>query len=319
MSSLFEATYQRIETFTNTEIRWDAERWILSLERTLSESRKSIETISMKHALIKLENEKDIWIYLDGELSLILKLKEETIAKSWMTMFIDNGVLLKPEDRTIDKRKRLTRITSIRKTEEMIQKVRPKSSIREVQQYPRLLRFSGFRNQVTSTWADPKVKSLNKNDCFILDDGKEYLYYWRGKSANMFVRDECQNIFVMLKERSSSYNVFSIEQGEEHAMFWELLGGKDTVKDEVEDVATLSHDWIEIDVETNSYQKCEPKIAPNVFLDTGFECCYIAGEEDPQVKSIIEQYKVDNQRRAFIVRNVSMKDKIIAHYMNKSN
>lgn len=324
MKTLHGIAVQKVERLENASITYSSETTELSICWKISESRSVCEVVNMKHATVQQEGSTNMQILLNNELIFILKLDDENERRQWMNLFLCDGICTKIEDTPKSRGKTLRRIQSVRKTEDMKEKIKLVYS-KEPRFFPRLVRFSGFRNQVTSTWVDPRASSLNKDSCFILDDGKENLFYWRGKNSNMFVREECQIIISLIKERSKTYEVIQLEQGEENSSFWKLLGGKSKPADL--NFEANAHQFIKMNIESEIYEivkeKAEIENLLNggscIALDTGFEIIYIDGNESESsaLLNTIAKYKEENNRSSWHSRPASSKDKMILHYANK--
>lgn len=89
----------------------------------------------------------------------------------------------------------------------------------------RLLHFKGKKN-IRIIQVPLNRSSLNEGDVFLLDAGLK-LWLWRGKNSGPFERLKGNEILDHLKtERDSKPAVKQLEQDDDDAEFWKMLGGK---------------------------------------------------------------------------------------------
>jgi hypothetical protein len=90
---------------------------------------------------------------------------------------------------------------------------------------PRLLHMKGARS-VRITEVKCEWKSLNDGDAFILDGGLA-LYQWNGKTAGINEKRKANEMINALKkERNGKPKSVVLDDLEDNAEFWALLGGK---------------------------------------------------------------------------------------------
>jgi len=90
---------------------------------------------------------------------------------------------------------------------------------------PRLLHMKGTKSvRVTEVKCDKA--SLNNGDVFVLDHGLE-IYQWNGKTAGIFEKRKANEVIQNLKkERNGKPVSVVLDDLEDNAKFWALLGGK---------------------------------------------------------------------------------------------
>lgn len=189
--------------------------------------------------------------------------------------------------------------------------------------YPRLIRISGTRNNVNASLIEPLASKLNKFDCFILDDGIENLYIWRGKSSNMFVKEECNNISHFIKDDCKGIKIIQIEQGEEDSQFWSLLGGKDAISDQ-QDPPLSKPVFFKLS-ENEPYEYITDKnlnLDDYYGLDNGYEILVVCRSNESVnldlVKKSIDKYQTDNSYcLSKKVRACTLKEKVFVHFFEK--
>jgi gelsolin len=90
---------------------------------------------------------------------------------------------------------------------------------------PRLLHMKGTK-QIRVTEVDCKASSLNAGDVFLLDAGLD-IWQWNGKTAGINEKRKANEIIQNLKkERNGKPKSVVLDDLEDDAKFWSLLGGK---------------------------------------------------------------------------------------------
>lgn len=161
---------------------------------------------------------------------------------------------------------------------------------------PRLIRIHGSRNNISATLVHLSSFSLNKNDCFILDDAQNSLHVWRGKNSNMFVKIESTDLAVIIKDSTynSNFKIIQVEQGLESPEFWELLGGKKEILDNNDTTSIISIPKIVLLSKTNEFKIEFKEVAEGInnlkfkffnsnglyFVDLGFEIFVLPKSDD---------------------------------------
>lgn len=180
---------------------------------------------------------------------------------------------------------------------------------------PRLIRVHGARNNVHSSLVPRATASLNKNDCFVLDDPNSgTIFVWKGKGANMFAKSECSDLAAAINQANyaGKSRLMNLQQGLETPAFWELLaGGKAEVADAdstgVVSIVRLYH--VAVDPSTGTVgelvqvEEGKAQLRPSLLsdaavaaLDTGFEIIILDNlKELPEPLS--EESLVDAARR----------------------
>ena len=181
---------------------------------------------------------------------------------------------------------------------------------------PRLIRVHGARNNIYCSLVPRVSQSLNKNDCFILDDGTGSLYTWKGKAANMFAKSECTDVAMALNQAyyGGKAKIISIQQGIETPAFWDLFTtGKGEVaeadstgvtsvarlfKIPVDTANALVGDFFQVEEGRQQIRLSAVSDSPAYALDTGFEIIVIdAAKDTTTAEPIPEQAFVDSARR----------------------
>jgi hypothetical protein len=173
----------------------------------------------------------------------------------------------------------------------------------------------GARNNVHCSLVPRVVQSLNKNDCFILDDGSGSIYTWKGKAANMFAKSECSDVAMAINQawHGGKAKVISIQQGIETPSFWEQLSsGKGEVAEAdttgITSVAKLFKipldtangvvgDFVQVEEGRQQIRLSTVADAAAFALDTGFEIIIMDATKEANGESISEQAYVDSARR----------------------
>lgn len=106
-----------------------------------------------------------------------------------------------------------------------------------VEQYrPRLLRVSGFGNNVHSSEVPLHFKSLNFKDVFVLDAGTTIIN-WRGKDASAFEKFHAAALCEKIQgERHCKIEVIDVEQGDRNPEFIKYIkeGSMDDIKEKIQ-------------------------------------------------------------------------------------
>lgn len=208
---------------------------------------------------------------------------------------------------------------------------------------PRLIRVHGARNNVHCSLVPRVASSLNKNDCFILDDAAGTLYTWKGKAANMFAKSECSDLALTINQANyqGKAKIESVQQAFEPTAFWDLLtsGKGDIAEADTTGITSLAK-FFTISFEPTSGAIGEMLLAeegrtqfkpsllqehPIFAIDTGFEIviCDLTQKEgtepipDQALIDVARRYKRDKSRpietRITIVHGNS-KQPLLAHF-----
>eukprot|EP00761_Pharyngomonas_kirbyi_P011254 gb/GECH01011279.1/.p1 GENE.gb/GECH01011279.1/~~gb/GECH01011279.1/.p1 ORF type:complete len:376 (+),score=104.81 gb/GECH01011279.1/:1-1128(+) len=114
------------------------------------------------------------------------------------------------------------------------------NKVKPTEYKPRLLHIKG-KKKVRVMQVPMAVSSLNKGDVFILDAGLT-IYQYNGSKSGPFERSKASHVMTSLDEqrgyktKRTVYDEDDLEddsEGSKH--FWELLGGKDSIPEEVPD------------------------------------------------------------------------------------
>jgi len=96
---------------------------------------------------------------------------------------------------------------------------------------PRLMIVRGHGNHIRVKQVDLKRESLTNGDVAILDNGLE-LIQWNGKSANAFEKRKAGEVIQGLRsDRDGKPKVATLDDQDDNATFWKLLGGKGSIAD----------------------------------------------------------------------------------------
>jgi len=99
---------------------------------------------------------------------------------------------------------------------------------------PRLMLLAGKGTHIRVKEVELKRDSLCSQDVAILDNGLE-LYQWNGASCNAFEKRKAGEIIQGLRsDRDGKPKVVTLDDQEDNATFWKLLGGKGKIKDKEE-------------------------------------------------------------------------------------
>jgi len=93
---------------------------------------------------------------------------------------------------------------------------------------PRLFHVKGKGGNLSVHQVGTSRDSLNSGDVFILDNGKE-IYQWNGKSANGQEKLKAAVTANQIADEHAG-NVIILEEGDDNAKFWSILGGKGPIK-----------------------------------------------------------------------------------------
>jgi len=96
---------------------------------------------------------------------------------------------------------------------------------------PRLMLIHGKGTHIRVKQVDLKRESLTNGDVAILDNGLEIIQ-WNGKSSNAFEKRKAGEIIQGLRsDRDGKPKVTTIDNQDDNATFWKLLGGKGSIAD----------------------------------------------------------------------------------------
>lgn len=180
---------------------------------------------------------------------------------------------------------------------------------------PRLIRVHGARNNIHCSLVPRQASSLNKNDCFVLDDAVGTLYVWKGKSANMFAKSECSDVALAISQASygGKAKMINIQQGIESAEFWALLtNGKGDIAEADTTGVTAVARLLKLPVDSATptttgsaiqIEEGRTQLSPGLLrdsaiyaLDTGFEIVVLDSLKD-QPEPLPDQLLIDAARR----------------------
>jgi len=95
---------------------------------------------------------------------------------------------------------------------------------------PRLLHVKGTYKSITCSQMAITFQSLNSGDVFILDGGLK-IFQWNGSKSNGAERMKATQLSHAINDdRKGLPHVFVLNEGDEEAEFWELLGGQGPIK-----------------------------------------------------------------------------------------
>jgi len=180
---------------------------------------------------------------------------------------------------------------------------------------PRLIRVHGARNNIHCSLVPRFASSLNKSDCFILDDGIGTLFTWKGKSANMFAKSELQDMAVAINMGTygGKSKLLPVQQALEPTAFWEqLLNGKGEVSETDSTGITSIAKLFSIPVDSTSMtvgdftllEEGRVQLKPSSLtkegvyaLDTGFEIVIYDNRKETNEEPFPDQELIDSARR----------------------
>jgi hypothetical protein len=156
--------------------------------------------------------------------------------------------------------------------------------------------------------------SLNKNDCYVLDDGAGTIYVWKGKTANMFAKSECSDVALAINQASygGKSKIVLVQQALEPSTFWDQFstGKGDIAESDTTGVTSLAR-FFRMAVDTTNgatgeltqIEEGRTQFRPSLLsengvfvLDTGFEIVILDATKDlPEL--IDEQILIDAARR----------------------
>lgn len=218
---------------------------------------------------------------------------------------------------------------------------------------PRLVRVHGARNNIHASLVPRAASSLNKNDCFILDNGTGTIFTWKGKTANMFAKAECSDVANVISQATyaGKAQILVVEQTLEPQAFWDsLVSGRGDIADSDSTGVTSIVHFYKIPFDANVYEspdstpssalgrfvhveegkgQMRPSLlttTPISALDTGFEiiiCDDTKGLNEPIPEEILidvgRRYKRDANRppevRITVSRGASSRQALLAHYL----
>lgn len=217
----------------------------------------------------------------------------------------------------------------------------------------RLVRVHGARNNIHASLVPRLASSLNKNDCFILDNATGVLYTWKGKSANMFAKSECSDVANAVNQATyaGKAQILNVEQTLEPQAFWDaLVSGRGDIADADTTGITSLVRFFKLPFDANTYNspdstpssaigafslaeegkgQMRPSLitsAPITAIDTGFEIIVCDNTKDLQ-EPIPEQLLIDAARRykrdanrpaevrISVVRGANARHPLITHYL----
>lgn len=192
---------------------------------------------------------------------------------------------------------------------------------------PRLVRVHGARNNIHTSLVPRTASSLNKNDCYILDNGSGTIFTWKGKSANMFAKSECSDVANAISQAtySGKAQIVPVEHTLEPQAFWDsLTSGRGDIADSDTTGITSLLRFFKLPFDADTYintpensnnapyavigpfslaeegkQQMRPSLltsAPICALDTGFEII-ICDDTKNLPEPIPEQLLIDVARR----------------------
>lgn len=217
----------------------------------------------------------------------------------------------------------------------------------------RLIRVHGARNNIHASLVPRSASSLNKNDCFILDNANGVLYTWKGKSANMFAKSECSDVAAAVNQASyaGKAQVLNVEQTLEPQAFWDaLVSGRGDIADSDSTGVTSLVRFFKLPFEANTYTspdsspssaigafalaeegkgQMRPSLltsAPITAMDTGFEiiiCDDTKNLPEPipeqDLIDVARRYKREANRplevRISVSRGANARHPLITHYL----
>ncbi|KAI8824778.1 uncharacterized protein EV422DRAFT_492631, partial [Fimicolochytrium jonesii] len=108
--------------------------------------------------------------------------------------------------------------------------------VAEKKRYPLRLYMLCGNKEIKLRLMDPAFWSLKTTAVFLLDWGLE-IYQWNGGAASLNQKAKCRMLTERINrsERQGRAEVYEINEWDEPARFWELLGGQRTVQDAIED------------------------------------------------------------------------------------
>jgi hypothetical protein len=179
---------------------------------------------------------------------------------------------------------------------------------------PRLIRVHGARNNVHCSLVPRLASSMNKSDCYVLDDCNGNLYTWKGKTANMFAKSECSDIATTINQASygGKSKIVSVQQALEPSTFWDqLLSGKGEIAESdttgvtsvakfftipIDPTSQTAGDMVLVEEGRTQFRSSLITDSGVIALDTGFEIIICDLNKDSP-EPIPEQTLIDAARR----------------------
>lgn len=103
-------------------------------------------------------------------------------------------------------------------------------NVKPTEYVPRLMHFKG-RKRIRCTEVKCELASLNQGDVFLLDNGLE-LIQWNGTGSSVREKNKARDMIISLKSERGSARSVVLDGMEDHATFWDLLGGKGEVAED---------------------------------------------------------------------------------------
>jgi gelsolin len=177
---------------------------------------------------------------------------------------------------------------------------------------PRLLHVKGTRKNIRVTEVPLDCESLNHGDAFILDAGLN-LYQWNGKDASVSEKRRGNEVAHGIQDERNGRPKLHVVDGEDIELlpeFWQLIGGKTTIKSAAEggsDQSITAHlkklmrvdikgssSYEFVEVAQNSFTKIHLK-SDHIFILDSANCVYIWVGSKVEHAQQNEAYQICNQ------------------------